>query len=52
MTITITFTDGSNQILTNVFIYYVRLLTVKIQTADAWYTYDLNDIRYLLMERA
>lgn len=51
MTITITFTDDSKQILTNVVIYYVRLLSVKIQTVDAWYTYDLNDIRYLLMER-
>lgn len=51
MILTITFTDGSEKILTDVIIYYVRLLTVKIQTADAWYTYDLNDIIYLLMER-
>lgn len=52
MTITITFNDDSKRvILTNVVIYYVRLISVKIQTVEGWYSFDLNNIRYLVMER-
>lgn len=52
MTITITFIDRSQAvILTNVVIFYVRLYSVKVQTVEGWYSFDLNNIRYLVMER-
>lgn len=45
MTISITFKDGSKQIVDNVIIYYVRLFNLRIQTLNGWFEYNINNIK-------